>query len=144
MQQVWDFNHCGQAKKKKVLVFAGWYCKTVMYIIENTIYIKCCIIFCLSSHRLLYTLPCSLVCSVREHLWLLKGWKTTICILKQESVMVVSGQMVTFDSPGSALMKWTTLKLHQAEIKHLKFFLSIPPPPPPVPAFCWKLIKGVN
>lgn len=49
----------------------------------------------------------------------------TICILKQDSVIVASGQMATLDSPGSALMKWTTLKLLKAEIKHLKFLPSI-------------------
>lgn len=34
--------------------------------------------------------------------------------------MVASGQMVTSDSPGSAVMKWTTLQ--QAKLKYLKFF----------------------
>lgn len=38
--------------------------------------------------------------------------------------MVASGQMVTLDSPGSIIMKWSTLTSQLAILKHLKFFYS--------------------
>lgn len=45
-----------------------------------------------------------------------------ICILKQGSVMVASVQMVTLDSPGSVVMKWSTPTSQLAKLKHLFFF----------------------
>lgn len=40
--------------------------------------------------------------------------------------MVASGQMVTLDSPGSIVMKWSTPLLQIAKLKHLKFFSGSP------------------
>lgn len=50
--------------------------------------------------------------------------------------MVASGQMVTLDSPGSIIMKWSVPTLQPAKLKQLKFFLVACPG--------WKYIWGVD
>lgn len=59
----------------------------------------------------------------------IKVWTNRdICILKQGSVMVASGQMVTSDSPGSIIMKWSNPSSQQAKLKHPKFFFIVAHP----------------
>lgn len=41
--------------------------------------------------------------------------------------MVASGQMVTLDSPGSIIMKWSTPTSQLAKLKHLKFLIVAHP-----------------